>query len=49
VTNQSNDCRFQYTFHHERHNVCKQLDGSVILGIYNARKCEVERKTCNPV
>jgi len=35
VTNQSNDCLDQCTFHRGRHNVyvCKQLDGSVILDI----------------
>jgi len=57
----SNDCRFQCTFHRGRHNVhvYKQLAGSVILDIHCTqvwsgeenivRKCEVERKTCNPV
>jgi len=51
VTNQSNDCQFQCTFHRGHHNVhvCKQLDGSVILDICHVRKCEVERKSCNPV
>ena len=52
VTNQSNDCQFQCTFHRGRHYVHVCMVNNLTdpwFSIYNVHKCEVERKTCNPV